>query len=109
MLNRNRRKRYALLAAVLAAATSLSGCVKGEGKENEGAFTEVPEKVEDAGAPQAPEGIMEAAFPYTWNREENRDAQLPASYDYRAAGRAPRIGNQGSLGTCCQRIRPHFP
>lgn len=100
MLNRNRRKRYALLAAVLAAATSLSGCVKGEGKENEGAFTEVPEKVEDAGAPQAPEGIMEAAFPYTWNREENRDAQLPASYDYRAAGRAPRIGNQGSLGTC---------
>lgn len=50
MLNRNRRKRYALLAAVLAAATSLSGCIKGEGKENEGAFTEVPEKVEDAGS-----------------------------------------------------------
>ncbi|MBS6955697.1 MAG: peptidase [Enterocloster asparagiformis] len=28
------------------------------------------------------------------------DVKLPAAYDYRKAGRAPQIGNQGSLGTC---------
>ena len=28
------------------------------------------------------------------------DVVLPASYDYREQGRAPKIGNQGSLGTC---------
>ena len=26
--------------------------------------------------------------------------KLPSSYDYRKMGRAPQIGNQGSLGTC---------
>lgn len=28
------------------------------------------------------------------------DVKLPSSYDYRKMGRAPQIGNQGSLGTC---------
>ena len=31
---------------------------------------------------------------------ESSSAPLPASYDYRKEGRAPRIGNQGELGTC---------
>lgn len=33
--------------------------------------------------------------------EEQKEKQkLPAAYDYRKAGRAPQIGNQGTLGTC---------
>ena len=28
------------------------------------------------------------------------DVKLPSSFDYRKMGRAPQIGNQGSLGTC---------
>ena len=28
------------------------------------------------------------------------DVKLPSAYDYRKTGRAPQIGNQGSLGTC---------
>lgn len=38
--------------------------------------------------------------PVIWNREMPTDVTLPASYDYREHGRAPKIGNQGSLGTC---------
>ncbi len=38
--------------------------------------------------------------PYTWNRREDTSIELPGAYDYRTAGRAPQIGNQGSLGTC---------
>lgn len=38
--------------------------------------------------------------PYTWNRGRGADIKLPAAYDYRKVGRAPQIGNQGSLGTC---------
>lgn len=32
--------------------------------------------------------------------EETDPVNLPAAYDYRKVGRAPQIGNQGSLGTC---------
>lgn len=32
--------------------------------------------------------------------EELDPIKLPAAYDYRKVGRAPQIGNQGSLGTC---------
>lgn len=35
-----------------------------------------------------------------WNRGLPEDTILPRSYDYREEGRAPQIGNQGSLGTC---------
>lgn len=37
---------------------------------------------------------------HTWNRLERLSLDLPESYDYRNTGRAPKIGNQGSLGTC---------
>ena len=46
------------------------------------------------------DGNQGKAFPYTWNRGRGADIKLPESYDYRKAGRAPQIGNQGSLGTC---------
>jgi C1A family cysteine protease len=38
--------------------------------------------------------------PYIWNRGYGPQVKLPAAYDYRTEGRAPQIGNQGSLGTC---------
>lgn len=41
-----------------------------------------------------------ARLPYTWSRNYGPYRKLPAVYDYRTVGRAPRIGNQGSLGTC---------
>lgn len=48
------------------------------------------------------------SFQWEWKPEENllsvssRETEyyLPASYDYRQRGRAPRVKNQGSLGTC---------
>ena len=39
-------------------------------------------------------------FPRIWNRGIQEEVSLPRSYDYRKVGRAPQIGNQGSLGTC---------
>ena len=38
--------------------------------------------------------------PEIWNREWPSNVDLPSSYDYREHERAPKIGNQGSLGTC---------
>ena len=35
----------------------------------------------------------------TWDSREE-EVRLPSAYDYREHGRAPQIGNQGSLGTC---------
>ena len=54
---------------------------------------------------------IETALSYTWewNVEERKlemtsmNAELemlPAAYDYREVGRAPRVKNQGTLGTC---------
>ncbi|MFR2694125.1 MAG: hypothetical protein ACLTBV_29475 [Enterocloster bolteae] len=37
---------------------------------------------------------------YRWNRLDTANIKLPSAYDYRKTGRAPQIGNQGSLGTC---------
>ena len=37
---------------------------------------------------------------YRWNRLDMANIKLPSAYDYRKTGRAPQIGNQGSLGTC---------
>ena len=37
---------------------------------------------------------------YQWNRLDTANIKLPSAYDYRKTGRAPQIGNQGSLGTC---------
>ena len=37
---------------------------------------------------------------YQWNRRDMANVKLPSAYDYRKTGRAPQIGNQGSLGTC---------
>ena len=51
-----------------------------------------------AGGPSG--GDRGDGFPYTWNRGRGADIRLPESYDYRKTGRAPQIGNQGSLGTC---------
>lgn len=45
-------------------------------------------------------GIAGDVFPGVWNREDHRITKLPEAYDYRTEGRAPQIGNQGSLGTC---------
>ena len=42
-------------------------------------------------------------LPVIWDRKMPENVVLPASYDYREHGRAPKIGNQGSLGTCCPR------
>ena len=37
---------------------------------------------------------------YRWDRRDMVNVKLPSAYDYRKTGRAPQIGNQGSLGTC---------
>lgn len=58
-----------------------------------------------------PAKVMETAFSYEleWKAEEHRlfmtSAEgeltiLPEYYDYRETGRAPKVKNQGSLGTC---------
>lgn len=52
--------------------------------------------VEDSGR-EEPSGVKK---PYRWDRPENRKTVLPDAYDYRKEGRAPQVGNQGSLGTC---------
>lgn len=58
-----------------------------------------------------PAEAIERGFSYKmdWDAEENRlsaasmgngERVLPYTYDYREAGRAPEVKNQGSLGTC---------
>ncbi len=73
--------------------------------------------LELAAAPQwrdgrlyVPMDVLEQVFSFRWewDPEENllsvssekAGTYLPASYDYRQKGRAPRVKNQGSLGTC---------
>lgn len=61
------------------------------------------EKAAEAGRGVLGQGTSELEqpeFPYIWNRGGQADIKLPDAYDYRKAGRAPQIGNQGSLGTC---------
>lgn len=56
------------------------------------------------------EGLAQAfGYEMTWEAEESvlsftsrnpEEQVLPRAYDYRTAGRAPEVKNQGSLGTC---------
>lgn len=67
-----------------------------------GQTNDTDRRAEKETGPPAPK---KASFPqepasYTWNRNYGPDKKLPRAYDYRTAGRAPQIGNQGSLGTC---------
>lgn len=62
-----------------------------------------PQMTEETGPDQessAEDTGSKAGSPVIWNRSLPSDVTLPSSYDYREHGRAPKIGNQGSLGTC---------
>lgn len=110
-------------ACLLAVSVSLSGCAllgpmfpAGSGSQEIPAGQEGREAGDDAGAladtgeftdaggvtdaqNQGPGGQNGKTW-HIWNRKLNTDIELPSSYDYRKEGRAPQIGNQGSLGTC---------
>lgn len=91
-----------LLCAALgaAAAGGLSGCVRNE-DVTEGAVQEKEDQPAALEKPEETEKVqLSSVFPCTWNRSIRETADLPSAYDYRKEGRAPRIGNQGSLGTC---------
>ena len=122
-LSYTHKKGLILVLACLLLAGSVSGCAfpgKGEKKGlediggrdpgiTEGTGTGNRETVNlSTGAPihtdQYPD-IQESLAPeqykpYTWSRGYGPQVKLPPAYDYRKEGRAPRIGNQGSLGTC---------
>ena len=62
--------------------------------------TQAGKDTQNNGKSTAPDDGSTAGPPVIWNRKMPEDVVLPASYDYREHGRAPKIGNQGSLGTC---------
>ena len=62
--------------------------------------TQAGKDTQNSGKSTAPDDGSTAGPPVIWNRKMPEDVVLPASYDYREQGRAPKIGNQGSLGTC---------
>ena len=83
--------------------SSADGQPKGQGSpgtdgQPEGQGSLGTDGLPGAGGPSG--GDRGDGFPYTWNRGRGADIRLPESYDYRKTGRAPQIGNQGSLGTC---------
>lgn len=88
------QKRWAarLLGAALFGAAALSGC---------GAFAPflaVPEGTESGRAERMEGGQEEKELPFLEYRWE--ETALPSAYDARETGRAPRVRDQGSLGTC---------
>lgn len=98
-----------LTGAVLAGA--MSGCTNGlpaqqtEHTAKEGGRSGARSASGKQAAAQTDAGQSSTNRPlpaasYTWNRNYGPDIKLPEAYDYRTAGRAPQIGNQGSLGTC---------
>lgn len=62
--------------------------------------TQAGKDTQNSGKSTAQDDGSTAGPPVIWNRKMPEDVVLPASYDYREQGRAPKIGNQGSLGTC---------
>ena len=70
---------------------------KGEDAEN-GEITGSTEKTDDT--EETKTSGTGKTVPEIWNREWPSNVDLPSSYDYREHERAPKIGNQGSLGTC---------
>lgn len=70
---------------------------KGEDAED-GEITGSTEKTDDTEEPKT--SGTGKTVPEIWNREWPSNVDLPSSYDYREHERAPKIGNQGSLGTC---------
>jgi C1A family cysteine protease len=62
--------------------------------------TQAEKDTQNSGKSTAQDDGSTAGPPVIWNRKMPEDVVLPASYDYREQGRAPKIGNQGSLGTC---------
>ena len=62
--------------------------------------TQAGKDTQNSGKSTAQDDGSTAGPPVIWNRKMPEDVVLPASYDYREHGRAPKIGNQGSLGTC---------
>ena len=70
---------------------------KGEDAED-GEITGSTEKTDDT--EETKTSGTGKTVPEIWNREWPSNVDLPSSYDYREHERAPKIGNQGSLGTC---------
>ena len=70
---------------------------KGEDAED-GEITGSTEKTDDTEEPKT--SGTGKTVPEIWNREWPSNVDLPSSYDYREHERAPKIGNQGFLGTC---------
>ncbi len=59
--------------------------------------TQAGKDTQNSGKSTAQDDGSTAGPPVIWNRKMPEDVVLPASYDYREQGRAPKIGNQGSL------------
>lgn len=110
LLSRIGKKAFIMILAGIVAGGSVSGCMGRVGQQ-----TENQEEAKGEGAPvidgggasgqagflsPAASSLSKSCVPYTWSRNYGPDKRLPASYDYRTVGRAPQIGNQGSLGTC---------
>ena len=70
---------------------------KGEDAED-GEITGSTEKTDDT--EETKTSGTGKTVPEIWNREWPSNVDLPSSYDYREHERAPKIGNQGFLGTC---------
>ncbi len=94
-----RRLRRRAAAAVLAASL-LWGCSGGKPAEPGRETERAGETETQAERGKESAGSEESAGARIWNRRDDRSVPLPSAYDYRKEGRAPGIGNQGSLGTC---------
>ena len=104
MINRNRRALGAVLAVCIAVMTA--GCaVLADKRSPDSSFgyedvREQETEQTEQSLSALPEVGEKDASCQIWNRGLPEDTILPRSYDYREEGRAPQIGNQGSLGTC---------
>lgn len=101
MINRSRRAAGVILILWMTAV--LAGCGAVGGKESSEDFTEYEDTqaYREDGTEESPQGEEKKEIScQIWNREPSDAPVLPRAYDYRSEGRAPQIGNQGSLGTC---------